>query len=48
MTSERSEVHTQKLINKVSVLGCVVYIVIKEYREERKNTQIYSGSPKVG
>jgi len=39
LTSERPEVHTQKLINKVNVKVCVVYTEIKEYGEERKNTQ---------
>ena len=39
MTSERSEVLMQKLFNKIKVVVCVEYAVIKEYREERKNTQ---------
>jgi len=30
LTSERSEVHTQKLSNKVNVQVCVVYTVIKK------------------
>jgi len=50
LTSERFEVHTQKLLNKINVLVCVVYIEIKAYREERKkeHTEIYSGSANVG
>jgi len=39
MTLERSEVLMQKLFNKINVLACIVYTEIKEYREERKNTQ---------
>jgi len=39
VTSERYEVIMQKLFNKIKVFVCVVYSVIKEYRDERKNTQ---------
>jgi len=39
VTSERSEVLMQKLFNKIKVFVCVVYTVIKEYKEERDNTQ---------
>jgi len=39
VTSERSEVLMQRLFNKVKVFVCVVYTVIKDYREKRKNTQ---------
>jgi len=48
VTSERSEVFMQKLFNKIKVFLCLVYTVIKEYKEERKNTHVYSGSPNVG
>ena len=39
MTSKRSKVLMQKLLKKINVLVCVVYTEIKEYKEERKNTQ---------
>ena len=39
MTSERSEVLMQKLLNKIKLFVCVVYTEVKEYKEERKSTQ---------
>jgi len=39
VTSKRYEFLMQKLFNQIKVFVCVAYTVIKEYREERKNTQ---------
>ena len=47
MTSERSEVLIQKLCNKIKVFVCVVYTGIKDYREERKNTQRFIEVPPI-
>jgi len=39
MTSERSKVLMQELFKKINVFVRKVYTEIKEYKEERKNTQ---------
>jgi len=37
----------QKQFKYISVYVSVVYTVNNDYREEKKNTKIYSGSPNV-